>query len=238
MRPKRRKPVSPSTHADELLRIANTSPFNTRVIRLLRALSRAVHGQKYVVGGGVAVVSAGYLRNTMDVDVFAAPKGGAAIAAALRGEGMVVHSVTDSHIVAFFEDDNIEFIAARQQPEYRIDLLVAISEPETSSIRTAQVVQLAELPIAVMRTDYLVAMKLLLGRPKDLLDAEEIARRGAVDLKRVHYLISVSDPDHAAFERLTALHRSLAAPRPNPTYQRYLDRESLAAWYHQPRWPT
>jgi hypothetical protein len=229
MSPGRRKPAFPPRNAADLLRIANASPFSTRVIRLLHALSWAAGHQKYVVGGGIAVASAGYVRATRDVDVFATPKSGAAIAAGLRAEGMVVHSVADSHLVAFFEDDNAEFLAAGQQPEYRIDLLLAISEPETSSIRTARVVQLAEVPVAIMRTDYLVAMKLLLGRPKDLLDAEEIARRGAVDLKRVHYLISVSDPDPAAFARLTALHRSLTEPRPNPT--KYLDHEELSRWY-------
>ena len=52
-------------------------------------------------------------------------------------------------------------------------------------------------PIKVFRPDHLAAIKFLAGRPQDLVDFDELIRRG-VDLERVRYLVGTYDESQVA----------------------------------------
>lgn len=152
---------------------------------------------KLALGGAVAVMDAGAKAYSNDLRVYACPVSAKWLVKGLAAHGMKVRWITDAHAIAWLDEDNEELLRDREAPEIRIDVLSTIAEPEADAIRTAVAPNTLGVPMKVFRPDYLAAIKFLAGRPQDLLDFDELTRRGT-DLERVRYLVGTADESKVA----------------------------------------
>ncbi len=144
---------------------------------LLRAL--VAHGVDFVVVGGIAMVFQGSARLTQDLDVCFAPSQANldALGAALIELGATLPGIADD--VPFIPDGRALRRLANvtlDTPEGRLDLL---REPEGAPPyedlrRRADRIETEGMQILVASLDDLESMKRAAGRPKDLVDLEEI----------------------------------------------------------------
>ena len=141
---------------------------------LLLLLNR--HGVEYAICGGHAVAFHGYSRLTMDVDVLIkpSPENARRLAAALGEFGF-------GHAGIPFGAFAVEGTAVSLgvQPN-QIDLLTSMSSQSTREV-FAHLVEghLAGVPVRIVSADDLLRAKHEAGRPKDLVDAAELAQAAA-----------------------------------------------------------
>jgi len=100
--------------------------------------------------------------------------------------------------VAYFPEDNTEWLSRGEPPEHRIDLLVTVTEPELTAIRSAQPAEHVGLVLAYIPPTMLAALKFAAGRPQDLADVEALLGTGKVDVEKVRYLLAVSEGEPVA----------------------------------------
>jgi hypothetical protein len=160
---------------------------------------------------------------TFDVDLFARPTAARRVEASLRAAGLTVEGLRSAHLIAYFPEDNRLWLDQGQPPEFRIDLLVTVTEPEATAIQTAQPAELAGIQAAFVRPDELTALKFLAGRPQDLADVEALLGTGRVSVERVRYLLSTTHGSAAALRFVALAHK---APRLGDS-PRYLSRTQL-----------
>jgi hypothetical protein len=140
---------------------------------LLRVLQD--HRVPHVVIGGWAVITHGYVRYTMDIDVLIPDT-----ADARRGAASAMSSVharrLDGQPIA--EDTNMPEQGWQLETDHgRIDLLLEGEPPldfagvQSSAIETT----MDEITLHVADLPHLVAFKRLSGRPHDRLDLDELA---------------------------------------------------------------
>ncbi len=144
---------------------------------LLRAL--VAHGVDFVVVGGIAMVFHGSARLTQDLDVCFAPDQANldAMGAALLELGATLRGVPEE--VPFVPDGRALrrlSIVALDTEEGRLDLLRELAgAPRYDELRRrADRIETEGMQILVASLDDLESMKRAAGRPKDLIDLEEI----------------------------------------------------------------
>ncbi len=211
----------------EVLALAHRAGLPDALARLVLLVSQSVDEKmRLAIGGGIAVHDTGWERYTKDLDVFARPVSARRLVKALAARGVKTFWITDSHAVAWLDEDNAASIAAGEAPSVRVDVLSTITEPEASAIRTAIEPKRLGIPLKVFRPDHLAAIKYLAGRPKDLLDFDEIVLRG-VDVERVRYLVSTADESKVAamMSRVRKLKKPSSGVRDGGS--RYLDRDGF-----------
>jgi hypothetical protein len=133
------------------------------------------HEVEYVVVGGHAVAFHGYPRLTVDLDFFVRPDADNArrLMAALQDFGF---GGTGLDLAAFTSKDKIVQLG---RPPNRIDLLTGISGVSFEEAWAGRVAgDLDGVPVPFLGRDALLANKRASARPKDLVDAAEIERRG------------------------------------------------------------
>ena len=156
--------------------MANWTEF--RPTELLRAL--VVRGVDFVVVGGVAMIGHGSSRPTYDVDICYAtdsanlegsPTCWSGSGRELRGIHEEVPFVPDARTLRQAS------ILTLTTPEGEIDLLVGpAGAPAYAELRhRARRITLDGIAVLIASLDDLESMKRAAGRPKDLLDLEEIA---------------------------------------------------------------
>jgi len=140
---------------------------------LIRVL--AEHDVPYVVIGGWAVITHGYVRYTRDIDVLIPDTPTARKHAAMAMSQIHAHRLAGEQIEP---DSEIPEQGWQLDSDYgRIDLLLEGEPPldfasvSSSAVRT----HMAELPMDVADLPHLVAFKRLAGRPHDRVDLEELA---------------------------------------------------------------
>ena len=198
-----------------------------QLARLMLLASRGLDAKmQLAIGGALAVRDAGWGRHTDDLDIFARPVSAKRLVKALAKQGAKTHWITDSHAVVWLDEDNAASIAAGEAPSVRIDVLSTVTEPEVSAIRTAIPARRLGVPLKVFHPDHLAAIKYLAGRPKDLLDFDELILRG-VDVERVRYLVSIADEAQvsAMMVRIRKLKKPSSGVRDGRA--QYLDREGF-----------
>jgi hypothetical protein len=140
---------------------------------LLSELTSA--GAEFVVIGGHAVARHGYVRTTLDLDVFVRPSAANAArvfrALASFGAPLAAHGVT----AADFERPGAVYQVGL--PPTRIDVLTAIDGVDFDSAWATRVdADFDGVRASVLGRDALLRNKRSTGRPKDLLDADELER--------------------------------------------------------------
>lgn len=220
----------PPLDAPEVQQLSIREAIQPQLARLLLLVAGAADAKmKLAIGGAVAAHDAGWQRYTRDLDVFARPVSAKRLLRALAAAGMKTFWITESHGVAWIEEDNVAAVAAGEAPSDRVDVRSTVTEPEASAIRTAVPPRSLGVPVKVFRPDHLAAIKFLAGRPQDLIDFDELIRRG-VDLERVRLIVASADETRLA--AVTARgRRALKPPGLRELSAPYLGRAALdAAW--------
>ncbi len=135
---------------------------------------------KMAIGGGIAIQTYGYKRETSDVDAFFHYKDRLKVLRALQqmAKDYVIEELDQSHWVA---------IPIGSPPDERIDLLFASGDPEESSIELAEKRSYNGVVAPVFPIDLLIISKFLAEREdaKDWLDIYTLYKRGAFDPKQI-----------------------------------------------------
>jgi len=156
----------------------------------------------YLVIGGLAVLVVGEPRTTADADVLL-------FADATRAEGLLESAGRRG----FELDPSVERERLRRtgtlrfrRGPFQVDLILASLPFEKVALRRALRKKLFGRMVAFPTPEDLILFKVLAGRPKDLLDAEGVARRHASTLDR-RYLEETLRPLCDLAEDLTAWNR-------------------------------
>ena len=128
---------------------------------------------EYAVCGGFAVAHYGFIRATMDFDLLVSPGrvNAERIMQALRDFGFGDSGISKE---AFLNPGTAVTLGA--QPN-QIDLLTSMSSHSTEQIISrAKNVKIKNIPVKMVSYEDLLAAKLEAGRPKDLIDYEELKK--------------------------------------------------------------
>jgi len=132
------------------------------------------HGVEYVLVGGHAVAWHGYPRFTGDIDFFVRASGPNCerIVAVLKSFGFT--DVDDLRSLLVQEGKVIQL----GRPPNRVDLLTGVSGVSFEEASTGSLpIELDGLPVRMLGYDDLLRNKAASGRPKDLLDLEQLKKR-------------------------------------------------------------
>jgi Nucleotidyl transferase of unknown function (DUF2204) len=138
---------------------------------MLAELSRA--RAEFVVVGGFAVSSWGYLRTTKDLDVFVrpSPENAARVLAALARFGAPLHDITAEDLAA----PGIVFQIG--VPPRRIDIVTAIDGVDfDEAVREQVLIPVHGATMPVIGLAALLRNKRATGRPEDKKDVRELTR--------------------------------------------------------------
>jgi hypothetical protein len=131
---------------------------------------------RYLTIGGLAVNIYGYTRNTGDIDIL--------IDDTSQNRKNLRKAFTDIGIGNFPEIETMQFVAGFTDFTIayglRLDVMTSIkgleSESFESLLNSATIVTLKEIPVYFLDYDNLIKAKKATGRPKDLLDIEELKK--------------------------------------------------------------
>jgi hypothetical protein len=144
---------------------------NRKQISLLAAFAAAK--VEYAVVGGMAVNAHGYIRATLDLDIFIRPTLENAQAAfhALLSMGVSLDGLEPADLLN--DEENFRFGPA----EDHIDLLTSIGEMGFDQVWQNRVETVVEgVPVSLISKADLIANKRQVGRLRDLTDVEELER--------------------------------------------------------------
>jgi hypothetical protein len=144
---------------------------NRKQISLLAAFAAAK--VEYAVVGGMAVNAHGYVRATLDLDIFIRPTVENAQAAfyALLAMGVSLDGLEPADLLD--DEENFRFGPA----EDHIDILASIGEMGFDQVWQNRVETVVEgVPVSLISKTDLIANKRQVGRLRDLTDVEELER--------------------------------------------------------------
>jgi len=175
------------------------------VIRLSEALIRVetdlrAFGVRWALIGGLAVAVRAQPRQTWDVDVVLAFSEEAEVDRVvrnLRGRGYRDHPTEP-----MLQDRRTKrvigvrlLVPSESQSELIVDLLFASAGVEPEIIAAAELLEVFPgVAVPVVRSGDLLALKVLAGRPKDLMDAEMLLERmSPADLQQTRETLELID---------------------------------------------
>lgn len=149
------------------------------MLTLILAVAKKA-GVKMAIGGGLAVSAYGFRRETSDVDAFFHYTDQHKVLRALN-QLANDYQLVEMHPSQWFA------LPPGAEPDERIDLLFASSDPEESAIEMSKIRNCLGISTPVFPIDLLVISKFLADRedPRDLLDILTLHRRGAFDVEEV-----------------------------------------------------
>lgn len=155
----------------------------------LAALARAfgrVQCDWYLFGAQAAILR-GSRRMTADVDVTVVP-GDVPVR-------QIIEALEAEQIHARFELDAVFVDQSRVLPMVHgqglpVDVVIGAPGLDEYFHERAETLDVAGLSVRVPRREDLICMKLLAGRPRDMQDAEAMARAGPVDLDEIRAFVS------------------------------------------------
>lgn len=157
----------------------------------------------YAIGGAVAMAAHGFARETSDLDVFFHGDDSNRVLSALRKAGLKIATIAEPYHYAIFPD--------LTDPDTRIDLLFAWSEPEVSAIDAPDELDATimgeEMTVNVFPVVLIATAKLVSDRVRDHQDVAAMYVRGLFDPTEVKTILKhLKDKD--ATQRLRDLTRS------------------------------
>jgi hypothetical protein len=153
--------------------------------RLLDRLQQEKTIQGYALIGGLAVSAWGFPRATQDIDFLVSippPSTLKAFRKGLEEHGFPTKAVHGAPA------DPVPCVVRASRGGIPIDMLVVTRKWEEEAVQAAVSVQLGEARIPVVTPEYLIAMKLKAGGPRDLLDARELLSMSEVDMESLRDL--------------------------------------------------
>jgi predicted nucleotidyltransferase len=132
------------------------------------------HGVEYMLVGGHAVGHYGYVRNTADMDVWVAisSENAGRIVAALEAFGCNGGSITPG---LFLAEDRVVAVGF---PPLRLDIITTIAGVNFAECYPRRVRDVIEgVEVSIIGLDDLKKNKAASGRPKDLVDLDELEHK-------------------------------------------------------------
>ena len=132
----------------------------------------------YALIGGLSVSTWGIPRGTKDIDLLVSLESVynlKVFSEALEAEGL------KSAIYAGGRFDPVPYLVKVIYKDVPVDMLIATRKWEDEAIEKAIGVDFHGIKVPVIPVEYLIAMKLKAGGPRDLLDAEELLNIGGAD---------------------------------------------------------
>jgi predicted nucleotidyltransferase len=169
---------------------------------------------KYIVVGGVAVTALGEPRFTADLDVivFLDDKGIRRLLTDAVDRGFDVHEATE--LAALAEGRALRM----KRGQFHFDVIVRSLFIEDQALAHASTIKVFRRAVRFPSAEDLLVLKLVAGRPRDLLDAEGIVRRHARTLDRPYVertLARVCElaADTQFLDRWRAIEKASVGPR-------------------------
>jgi hypothetical protein len=187
------------------------------VAEALRALASALDGlgvRWYLFGAQAALIRGSHrLTEDIDVTVLLDDVSVEALAARVEAAGFALRVPDLEDFVATTRV--LPFV--HETTRMPIDLVIGGPGLEELFLQDSERLLVGDVSVPVPSAEHLVVMKLLAGRPNDLLDATAMARANDVDmdgLEQLATLIADSIGEDDILSSLTQLRRSLAKRRP------------------------
>lgn len=165
--------------------------FTEELFELLRGAVAAASSvtDVYAIGGAAAMAVHRFARHTSSVDLFIDDGAQAGVLRALRTRGFRVTPVTDG----------LRYTAQRpgeQEPDARIDIIVACDEPDWSAVAAPDHAMLDDLKFNVFPPELLV-VSMFYGAddPQHLADIYRMFHRAAFDPARARAVLQAMDPE-------------------------------------------
>lgn len=190
-------------------------PYDPRVKELLVRFLRVARRIKkpYGVGGALAMAAHGYVRQTSDADAFVLRGDVNAWLRAAREEGFEIDSVGMGQYMLFLKK--------HRDPLARVDILVALDEPELSAVETSKGKTLGGVRAKFVSPEFLAAMKMASERPEDHHDVVAMLDRGIFRAQTVLWLLGRVWPEKARqFKELYLAWKDSRSPRRDPSRAR------------------
>ncbi len=158
--------------------------------RALSAAAKACRAGKlrFMVIGGVAVISRGVVRATADVDLTVWSGTSVRELVALMAAQRIVPRIEDA---ADFARAHRVLLLRHQPTRTRIDLSLASLPFENEALARAESLTIGRSRIPVASVDDLIVYKAIAWRDRDRGDIERLARlhRGEIDLHRIRSIV-------------------------------------------------
>lgn len=132
----------------------------------------------YALIGGLSVATWGFPRGTKDIDVLVSLvsiQNLELFSKALEAEGLKPEIFRGGQI------DPVPYIIRLVHEDVPVDMLIVTKKWEDEAVTNAVYVDFHGVEMPVIPLEYLIAMKLKAGGPRDLLDAEELLKIGGAD---------------------------------------------------------
>jgi hypothetical protein len=158
-------------------------PDTTSLNPIFRDLLKAFLDEnvEFLVIGGYAVISHGYVRSTGDIDLWinATEANASRVWRAL----LKFHAPLAKVVESDFADPTLFYFIG--QPPFRVDILGSIDGPEFQEAwERRKIVYFDEFPVPVLSLQDLIANKRAVGRPKDLVDIQRtLGKKRAAEKK-------------------------------------------------------
>lgn len=153
------------------------------VARLLESIARALQplGIRWYVFGAQAVIAAGFVRFTSDIDITVQDTEVAPILEALRHAGFRLR--TDiAGLTELIEQHRI-LPLEHAATGFRLDVVRAGAGPEEQMLQRARMRRVGRRQVPYVDTNDLVVLKILAGREKDLEDVRSLMRTRTPELQ-------------------------------------------------------
>lgn len=159
--------------------MSSTVSKDTLLRMILDVAQRA--GTQVAIGGGIAVNTWGYRRETSDIDAFFHDSDRKKVLRELHEslpESFVLEQLDRSHLIVVPEGNS---------PDERLDILFAVGDPEESAIEMAVTRQYHNVATPVFPADMLIVCKFLAerGEVKDALDIHQLLSRGVCTVEEI-----------------------------------------------------
>lgn len=132
----------------------------------------------YALIGGLSVATWGFPRATKDIDFLVSLMSIQklkAFAEALEAEGLKPEIRRGGHL------DPVPYLVRLVHEDVPVDMLIVTKKWEDEAVANAVDVDFHGVMMPVIPLEYLIAMKLKAGGPRDMLDAEELLNIGGPD---------------------------------------------------------
>jgi hypothetical protein len=186
------------------------------VAETLGALASALDGlgvSWYLFGAQAALVRGSHrLTEDIDVTVLLGDVSPEALQASVQTAGFALRVEDVDDFVATTRV--LPFV--HETTRMPVDLVIGGPGLEELFLQDSERLLVADVPVFVPSAEHLIVMKLLAGRPNDLLDATAMARANDVDmdgLEQLATLIADSIGEHDILTTLAQLRRSLTKSR-------------------------
>ncbi|HEY0321066.1 MAG TPA: hypothetical protein VGC66_08950 [Pyrinomonadaceae bacterium] len=147
-------------------------------LKVINRMVRAGVIEEYAIGGAVAAIYYVEPFDTADLDVFVQVKA--------TGSDLMILAPIYEYLIKQGYKAKGEFIYIESLP---VQFLPVFNSLTAEAVKKAQPIKFARVTTRIMRPEYLVAIMLDTGRPKDYLRISMFLEHSAVNMRQLHSVL-------------------------------------------------